>query len=211
MKELKIIYRDDHLVVVIKPGGLLSVPGRGPENSDCVSSRLQAKIPEMITQPAVHRLDMYTSGLMVYAVSKEIHRALSIQFQEQQVDKKYTALLEGCLQEVSGEIRLPFRVDLDNRPIQILDYQHGKMGITLWRKMDEKNGITRVEFTPMTGRTHQLRVHAAHAKGLGIPIIGDSFYGSGRDGDEMMLHAHQLSFTHPIIGEKLYFKNDPDF
>lgn len=211
IKPLRILFRDEHLAVILKPGGLLSVPGRGPENADCVSSRLQSRIPEMIQQPAVHRLDMYTSGLMVYAITKSCHRSLSIMFQEQKVKKKYMALLQGELQENSGEIRLPFRLDVDNRPIQILDYQHGKMGVTKWKKCSTAQGITRVEFTPLTGRTHQLRVHAAHQEGLGAPILGDSFYGSGNDGDEMMLHSHYLCFTHPVTGKILRFFAPPFF
>lgn len=212
MNSLQIVYQDEHMVVVIKPGGLLSVPGRRPEHQDCVSSRLQAIIPEMIAQPAVHRLDMYTSGLMVYAVTKAAHRNLSIQFQQQQVHKKYIALLDGLLQEDSGEISLPFRLDIDNRPIQIYDPIHGKIGITHWKTLQiEANTTTRVEFTPLTGRTHQLRVHAAHQKGLHTPIVGDSFYGTGKDGDKMMLHASELHFTHPATEQPQSYRVAPDF
>lgn len=214
IKPVEIIYQDEYLVVVVKPGGLLSVPGKGPENAHCVSSCLQALIPEMIAQPAIHRLDMYTSGLMVYAVDKATHRAISIQFQDKLVSKKYTALLEGYIDPEhgdEGEIQLPFRVDLDNRPLQILDYEHGKMGITKWKKIEEKDGQTRIEFTPITGRTHQLRVHSAHEKGLETAIIGDSFYGSGENGDEMMLHAHYLKFRHPETDEMMEFYSSPDF
>ena len=210
-KEVKVIYSDESLVVVIKPGGFLSVPGRGPENQDCVSRRLQYLYPQMIAQPAVHRLDMYTSGLMVYAIDKESHRSLSIQFQNQEIQKKYIAILEGEVEGENGEIKLPFRLDTDNRPLQIYDPVHGKIGHTQWRKLEVNNNLTRIEFTPHTGRTHQLRVHAAHSKGLGCPIVGDSFYGSGKDGDEMLLHAAFLAFTHPKTGEKLSFHHEPDF
>lgn len=210
-KKVKIIYGDDALVVIVKPGGLLSVPGRGPENQDCISSRLQAIYPEMIAQPAVHRLDMHTSGLMVYAVDKQTHRSLSIQFQNKAVEKKYIAVLEGEPFGEEGEIRLPFRLDIDNRPLQIYDPIHGKLGITGWRKLEVANRRTRVEFTPYTGRTHQLRVHAAHHKGLGCPIVGDSFYGSGENGDEMLLHASFLAFTHPLTGCRLSFHDTPPF
>lgn len=211
IKPLQILYKDEHLVVVIKPGGLLSVPGRGPENADCVSSRLLEQIPDMISHPAVHRLDMYTSGLMVYAVTKSCHRALSIQFQQGKVHKKYTALVEGHITEESGEIRLPFRLDVDNRPIQILDFEQGKMGITEWKNLGIEGSNTRIEYTPLTGRTHQLRVHSAHELGLGCPIVGDSFYGTGADGDEMCLHSHHLSFLHPVLEENLDFYAVPDF
>lgn len=205
IKPLQILFQDDHLAVVIKPGGLLSVPGRGPENADCVSSRLIAQIPEMISHPAVHRLDMYTSGLMVYAVTKPCHRALSIQFQEGKVHKQYTALVEGHIIEEEGEIRLPFRLDVDNRPIQILDFEQGKMGITKWKNLGIEKEYTRIEYTPITGRTHQLRVHSAHELGLGCPIVGDSFYGIGADGDEMLLHSHHLNFLHPVTEEQMDF------
>lgn len=208
---IEIIYSDEALVVVNKPGGLLSVPGKGPENKDCVSSRLQTHFPDMIEQPAVHRLDMYTSGLMVYAISKEAHRNLSIQFQDKKVHKQYTAVLEGIVEEPSGEIQLHFRLDVDNRPLQIYDPLQGKLGITRWKVLSIDNGQTRIEFTPLTGRTHQLRIHAAHEKGLGCPILGDSFYGSGNDGDEMFLHATELSFSHPLTGEKMFFRSEPPF
>ena len=211
MRPLNIVYKDNHLVVVIKPGGLLSVPGRGPENQDCVSSRLQTIIPQMISHPAVHRLDMYTSGLMVYAITKETQRSLSMAFQEKKIHKKYIALLEGLLTKESGEIHLPFRLDVENRPIQIYDPVQGKMGITLWRTVQREGAFTRVEFTPLTGRTHQLRVHSAHSKGLNCPIIGDSFYGTGTDGDKMMLHASELHFTHPVTKKQLSFTSNPNF
>ncbi|MGL1930671.1 MAG: RluA family pseudouridine synthase [Desulfotalea sp.] len=211
IKPVEIIYKDEFLVVARKPGGLLSVPGKGPENADCVSSRLQELFPKMIAQPAIHRLDMYTSGLMVYAIDKATHRNISIQFQDKLVTKRYTALLEKDIDGEEGEIRLPFRLDIDNRPLQILDYEHGKMGITKWRKINSTKDITRIEFTPITGRTHQLRVHAAHEKGLGAAIIGDSFYGSGANGDEMMLHANFLQFSHPITNEMLEFSSSSDF
>lgn len=208
---IDIIYSDDVLVVVNKPGGLLSVPGKYPENKDCVSSRLQAIFPNMIKQPAVHRLDMYTSGLMVYAINKEAHRNLSIQFQDKKVQKQYTAILEGIVAEAAGEIQLHFRLDIDNRPLQIYDPVQGKLGITQWKVLSRNNGQTRIEFTPLTGRTHQLRIHAAHEKGLGYPILGDSFYGNGIDGEEMFLHATELTFSHPITDETMYFRSEPPF
>lgn len=210
-KDIEIIYADEHIVVVNKPGGLLAVPGRGPENQDCVSSRLQQRFQEMIAQPVVHRLDMYTSGLMVYAVDKESHRQLSQQFSSRLVHKKYIAVIEGSIAESRGEIRLHFRLDPDNRPLQIYDPIHGKLGISHWRKIAETSATTTIEFTPVTGRTHQLRLHAAHPKGLGSPIVGDSLYGSGRDGDQMLLHACFLKFTHPVSGKRLSFESLPPF
>ncbi|MCI5138389.1 MAG: RluA family pseudouridine synthase, partial [Candidatus Electrothrix sp. AR1] len=190
-KELEIIFADQQLVVVNKPGGLLAVPGRGPDKQDSVVSRLKAQFPDAIDQPAVHRLDMATSGLMLLALTTEAHRHLSCQFSQRQVDKIYIALLDGAVTEESGEIELRFRLDPENRPYQVYDPVQGKNGITRWRRLalsgtlfgSEARPNTRIEFTPLTGRTHQLRLHAAHPSGLGCPIIGDSLYGSGKMGD----------------------------
>lgn len=208
---LDILYQDEHIVVVNKPSGLLSVPGRGPEKIDSIAHRVTQVFPEAIAQPAVHRLDMDTSGLMVLAITAEAHRVLSRQFQERETEKKYIALLDGLLDGDSGTIELPFRLDIDNRPIQIYDEVHGKMGITHWRKLGTEGAFTRVSFQPVTGRTHQLRVHAAHAKGLGIPIVGDPFYGHGTGPGQLKLHACELAFTHPASGERMEFSSDPAF
>ncbi|RPH38649.1 MAG: RluA family pseudouridine synthase, partial [Desulfobulbaceae bacterium] len=151
-----IVFQDSALVVVVKPGGLLAVPGRGIEKQDCVVARIRRMLPEMIEQPAVHRLDMHTSGLMVLAVTQQAHRQLSRQFEQRQVDKRYIALLEGIISLQEGEIRLPFRLDPDNRPYQVYDPLQGKMGITRWRHLGTEDGRTRIEFTPLSGRTHQL-------------------------------------------------------
>ncbi len=209
--QIEILYQDDIIVVVNKPGGLLSVPGRGPDKQDCVTARLQSLFPDMIAQPSVHRLDMYTSGLMVVAITKEAQRNLSIQFENRRVKKEYTAVLEGKPAGESGEIRLAFRVDFENRPLQMYDPVHGKMGITVWQQLHHENNLTRVKFTPLTGRTHQLRVHAAHTLGLGCPIVGDSLYGSGKDGDKMLLHASYLEFFHPISGKNVHFLSPAPF
>ncbi len=209
--EIDIIHADTSVIVVNKPGGLLSVPGRGPEKQDCLVRRLQQRYPEMIEQPSVHRLDMYTSGLMVVAITSLAHRHLSRQFEERKVAKEYTALLDGQIEENGGEIHLPFRVDLNNRPHQMYDPVHGKMGSTIWKRLGYENSYTRILFTPLTGRTHQLRLHAAHQLGLGCPIVGDSLYGSGNDGDQMCLHASYLAFTHPDSLELLNFTSQPPF
>lgn len=208
---LEIIHEDPDFVVVNKVSGMLSVPGRGPEKVDSVASRVRQLYPGCIEQPAVHRLDMDTSGLMVVARTKESHRDLSKQFQERRTDKRYVALLEGVVEAAGGTIELPFRLDVDNRPIQIYDEVHGKMGITHWEKLGVENGWTRVLFTPVTGRTHQLRLHAAHPKGLGIPIVGDTFYGNGERAGELKLHAFELSFRHPSRDERLSFESAPAF
>ncbi|WP_457577351.1 RluA family pseudouridine synthase [Desulfomarina sp.] len=210
--EKNILYNDDDIVVVNKPGGLLSVPGRGADRQDCIVTRLQQIFPDMIDQPAVHRLDMHTSGLMVFAMTKTAHRNLSIQFENRSVTKYYQAILEGILSGKEGKITLSFRLDPDNRPKQIHDPLHGKTGVTFWRNLGiEPMERTRVEFIPLTGRTHQLRLHAAHPKGLGIPIVGDYLYGSGNDGDRMLLHATFLEFIHPFKKKTVNFTSSPPF
>lgn len=208
---MQIIHQESEFVVINKPGGLLSVPGRGPENQDCVTSRVKTLFPDCIEQPAVHRLDMETSGLMVVARSREAHRNLSRQFELRQVEKTYIALLEGIISEDSGIITLPFRLDPDNRPHQVYDEVHGKVGISHWRKLGLEEQKTRIEFKPVTGRTHQLRLHASHHLGLNTPIIGDRLYGSGTEGDRMLLHASYLAFSHPINNEPLEFNSEPLF
>ncbi len=202
---MKIVHADAHIVVVDKPGGLLAVPGRGPEKQDCVESRLRRRFVDMPRQPAVHRLDMATSGLMVLARTPDAHRNLSMQFAERNIDKEYVALLDGRLSRSSGRIELKFRLDTGRRPYQIYDPGRGKLGITLWWKIGEEAAGTRVLFKPLTGRTHQLRLHAAHDLGLGCPIQGDALYGRGRQGERMMLHASSLTLVHPYSGIRRTF------
>ncbi len=202
---LQILYQDDSLAVVEKPGGLLAVPGRGPDKQDSVVSRLQQLLPRCIEQPAAHRLDMDTSGLMVLGLTRAAHRHLSIQFAERKVGKQYLALLEGLVAGDSGEITLPFRLDPERRPYQVYDPVHGKVGISRWRKIEVREGRTLVAFTPLTGRTHQLRLHASHPLGLGCPIVGDRLYGTGRLGEPLLLHAAWLQFQHPVTGLAMDF------
>ena len=206
---LDILHLDDAFVVVNKQSGMLSVPGRGPEKADSVTHRVKQMFPSCIEQPAVHRLDMDTSGLMVVARTDQSMRELSRQFRERETEKRYVALLDGILEDSSGTIELPFRLDVDNRPFQIYDEVHGKMGTTHWEKIGIENDKTRISFIPITGRTHQLRLHAAHEKGLNIPIVGDPFYGNGTGPGQMKLHACELAFTHPVTGERLEFKLEP--
>jgi len=208
---LEILHTDPSFVVVNKVSGMLSVPGRGPEKIDSVSHRVKQMFPGCIEQPSVHRLDMDTSGLIVVARTAEAHRHLSRQFHERQTRKRYIALLDGILEKNSGTIELPFRLDVENRPIQIYDEVHGKMGITHWKKIGLEDGLTRIDFVPITGRTHQLRLHAFHEKGLGIPIVGDPFYGTGTGPGQLKLHACELTFAHPETGEELTFHSEPDF
>jgi len=210
-RELDIVFEDPDFVVVDKPSGLLSVPGRGPDKRDCVAARVSARYPRSLEQPAVHRLDMDTSGLLVVARSRASHRHLSRQFQSRRTTKRYIALLDGRLDRERGTLRLPFRLDIDNRPYQIYDVVHGKLGITHWERLAIEGDQTRVAFTPVTGRTHQLRVHAAHPRGLGIAIAGDPLYGSGPGLGRLMLHACDLGFEHPTTGEALAFHRPPPF
>ncbi len=211
MTNLEIIHQDAALVVVNKPSGLLSVPGRGPDMQDCVVNRLKSLFPHCIDQPSVHRLDMDTSGLLVLALTKEAQRNLAIQFQDRKVTKIYVALVEGIIDEGSGDIELAFRLDPENRPHQVYDPVQGKVGSTRWRKLGIEDGCTRIEFIPATGRTHQLRLHAAHELGLGFPIVGDRLYGSGTAPGQLKLHAAFLSFDHPETGKRLSFEMPPGF
>ncbi len=208
---LHIVHEDPEFVVVNKVSGMLSVPGRGPGKIDSVATRVRQMFPGCIDQPSVHRLDMDTSGLLVLARTTQAHRLLSKQFQDRQTRKRYIALLDGILDGERGTIELPFRLDIDNRPIQIYDEVHGKMGTTHWEKIAIEGHHTRVAFIPVTGRTHQLRLHAAHHKGLGLPIVGDPFYGSGTGPGQLKLHASELTFLRPGTDQELTFHSDPTF
>lgn len=224
--KLEIIYSDKSIAVVNKPAGMLSVPGRGTDKTECAVSEIRKIFPDCIEQPVVHRLDMDTSGLMVFGLTAEAHRNLSIQFQDASVKKKYIAVLERSLEQRLGEggrIELKYRLDTGNRPKQVFDPLHGKAGITLWKLTGPDR--RRVEFQPLTGRTHQLRLHAAHpveiidgknAGGIGCPIAGDRLYGSSSDyehetGTRMLLHASEIEFKHPETGRTESFKRNPLF
>lgn len=208
---LNIIYQDENIVVVNKPGGMLTIPGKGPEKQDCVTSRLKKIFPNSIEQPSVHRLDMATSGLLVLALDQKSHSNLSIQFQNREIGKEYIAVVEGVLEEKKGKIELPFRLDVDNRPLQIYDPVQGKMGTTFWQNLGVSENTTRIKFTPVTGRTHQLRVHSSFRLGLNAPIVGDPLYGSGKEGDQLKLCAVYLSFKHPVTNKKMEFRIEPTF
>lgn len=199
--ELEILYEDETLLLVNKPAGLLSVPGK--EESDSVYLRIKRLRPEATGPMIVHRLDMSTSGLLLLAKNEETYKILQSQFLTRSVSKRYEALLEGEIQGESGIINLPLRVDLDDRPRQMVCYEHGKAARTEWTVVARTNGQTRVHFFPITGRTHQLRVHAAHPLGLNTPIVGDELYGHA--GARLCLHAAELAFTHPQSGEQLRF------
>ena len=208
---MQLLYYDAAMIVVDKPGGLLSVPGRGPDKQDCVVNRIRNMFPGCPSHPAVHRLDMYTSGIMVLARTREAQRNLAIQFEKKIPQKRYTAVLDGIVRARQGSITLQFRVDINNRPYQIFDPLNGKEGTTQWRTIAFENGRTRVEFRPLSGRTHQLRLHAAHEFGLGTPIVGDSLYGNGREGEQMMLHATSLTLNHPVASHSQTFFSPAPF
>ena len=212
---LEILYRDKDIVVINKPSGLLSVPGKGEEKQDCAEARVRNLFPDAPKQCAVHRLDMETSGILILALNAESHRILNEEFAAGLVRKKYIALLDGILYgKPEGRTELPFRLDTENRPHQIYDAVNGKIGITEWKKIGVEKRLTRIEFSPLTGRTHQLRLAAscpAELGGLGIPIKGDSLYGLCKEGERLMLHAAEIDFFHPISGEKIHLTCRPDF
>ena len=205
-KEIDTIYEDDHILVINKPFGLLSVPGK--EISESVSTRMIEKYGENAPM-LVHRLDMDTSGLLLLAKSTEVHKKLQAQFLKRTVKKRYVALLEGECTHTKGIIDLPLRVDLENRPNQMVCYAHGKRAVTRFEVAEVKNGRTRINFFPLTGRTHQLRVHAAHPLGLNCPIVGDILYGA--DDDRMYLHAEFLEFQHPETRKIVSFEAKAEF
>ncbi len=195
--QLTTIYEDEYLMVVNKPAGMLSVPGKTGQAS--VASIMAERYPDATGPLVVHRLDMDTSGLLLIAKTKEIHAALQEQFEKQQVKKRYIALLSGKPKVApTGFIRLPLFPDFDNRPLQTVDYTYGKPAVTRYELLDEAPQ-TRAAFYPETGRTHQLRVHAAHQEGLDCPIIGDPLY--GQPSDRLYLHAERLEFRHPVTGK----------
>lgn len=207
-KQLQIIYEDDFLIVVNKPAELLSVPGI--EIQDSVYTRLQEML-NPIEPLILHRLDMSTSGLLVVAKTKEAHKNIQQQFLKHKVQKRYTALLDGIVETEEGIIDLPLRGDFDDRPRQLVCFEHGKKSLTEYKVIDrdfDKNQ-TRIYFWPKTGRTHQLRMHSAHNLGLNAPIIGDDLY--GKSGDRLHLHAAYLEFTHPISKERLKFEVKEEF
>lgn len=195
---IAIHHADAHLLVVEKPAGLLSVPGRLPENRDCLVTRLQATYPDALT---VHRLDQVTSGLMLFARGKAMQSALATLFEQRKVEKRYQAWVEGMVDGESGEIDLPLICDWPNRPRQKVDFAVGKPALTRWRVLerDGERMRTRLELEPVTGRSHQLRLHLAS---IGHPIIGDVLYGAAVAA-RVCLHASRLAFQHPVQGARV--------
>ena len=197
--EARVIFEDAHLIALAKPAGLLSVPGRGHHMRDSALARLQQAHSDA---RVVHRLDLDTSGVLLAAKDLATYIALQRQFSERAIAKHYVALLDGDVRGDAGSVELALRVDLDDRPRQIVDPVHGKPALTSWRVLARGGGTTRVVLVPHTGRTHQLRVHAAC--GIGAPIVGDRLYGrGGRGGDRLHLHAERLAFVHPHTGERI--------
>ena len=210
--KLEIIYQDNYLIAVNKPSGLLSVPGRGEDKQDCVVARLQQDMPEV---RVVHRLDCHTSGVMLLAIGPDIQRQLSRLFHDREVEKSYVALVQGAVEQTSGMIDIPLRGDPDNRPKQVVDYFRGKHAQTQWRLLRyEKAGATtplsRLLLRPVTGRTHQLRVHCM---ALGHPIVGDRLYNdlNSSRAERMMLHAEQLEFIHPATNKRICLTSNCEF
>lgn len=199
----QILFEDDWLVVVDKPSGLLSVPGRGAARRECLQLHLQqrAELQDASWPRLVHRLDQPTSGLLIAAKDKPTYVAMQRQFSERTIDKRYEALLQGSVQGDEGTIDLALRADYDDRPRQIHDPIDGKRAQTDWRVIARGETTTRVTFAPRTGRCHQLRLHAAHPLGLDAPIVGDGLYGFG--GERLHLHAKSLRFRHPVTAETI--------
>ena len=205
--DLKVIYDDDDIIVVNKPAELLSVPGISIQDS--VYTRMQALFPNATGPLIVHRLDMATSGLLVLAKNKGAHKNLQKQFLKKIVQKRYVALLEKKLSDKNGIINLPLRVDLEDRPRQLICFEHGKKAETHWELIENTNTNSKVYLYPITGRTHQLRVHASHPLGLNAPIVGDDLY--GKKDWRLHLHAESLSFQHPITNKWLEFNVKEEF
>lgn len=199
---LVIVHQDHELLLVDKPSGLLSVPGKGEHLADCLLSRIQAVFPDALL---VHRLDRDTSGIMVFAMTPHAQRHLGLQFEKRQVKKTYVARVWGKVAEREGTVDLPLIVDWPNRPKQHVDFENGKPAITDWKVLKYEDTATRVRLFPQTGRSHQLRVHMLE---LGHAILGDPFYAEGpaRDAPRLMLHAESLRLRHPDGGKGLTFK-----
>lgn len=238
-EELEIVFEDEWLLVVNKPAGMLSVPGKA-EDRDSVYHRLKKKYPEATGPMIVHRLDMATSGLLLVAKTKEVHQDLQAQFANRSIKKRYVAVLDGIVLPErtgnTGRIELPLCLNPLDRPRQMVSSEHGKEAITEYqiiseseritsasentfnesnrideseRSINESRKYTRIIFYPLTGRTHQLRVHAAHPEGLGCPILGDELY--GKKADRLYLHAEYIEFRHPIYGDILCIQKEADF
>jgi tRNA pseudouridine32 synthase/23S rRNA pseudouridine746 synthase len=220
-KELDIVYKDEHIVVVNKPNEFLSVPGKNIEDS--VYLRIKQQFPQATGSLIVHRLDMSTSGLMVLALSKKVQKDIQQQFVKRSIKKRYAAILEGNIEKEKfdkhGEINLPLRGDLEDRPRQLVCLEQGKPSKTQWEVISVIDGKTKLYLYPETGRTHQLRVHCAHPQGLNMPILGDDLYGNMFHGNNighqnkqrLHLHAQMLTLVHPVSKKVMTFQVDEEF
>ena len=204
---LGILNRDHQIIVINKPSGLLSVPGKGAHLADCLITRVQAAFPEALL---VHRLDRDTSGVMVFALTHAAQRHLGLQFEKRGVRKSYVAVVAGEFAQRKGTVDLPLIVDWPNRPLQMVDHENGRQAVTDWWVLSSANGTTRLRLMPKTGRSHQLRVHM---KEIGHPILGDTFYGDvgAHPADRLMLHAEELRFRHPDGGRGVSFRSKCPF
>ena len=212
---LRCLHADDALLVLAKPAGLLSVPGRGADKQDCASARAQQQWPGALV---VHRLDMATSGLLLMARTPDVQRALGHAFAQREVEKHYQAIVQGCMSAPEsqggwGDIELPIAADWERRPLRVIDHERGKASHTRWRvlAMDEAAQTTRLELSPITGRTHQLRLHLA---AIGHAILGDALYADTTTqarAPRLLLHATRLAFTHPTNGAWVQYALPPDF
>jgi len=202
---LKIIHSDIDLLVLDKPSGLLSVPGKGPDLADCLETRVQSVFPGALI---VHRLDRDTSGVFVMAMNAGAQRHLGLQFERRHLVKTYQAIVTGRVEPDEGEINLPLIADWPNRPLQKVCHDTGKPALTRWRVISRTEASTRLELSPHTGRSHQLRVHL---KEFGHPILGDPLYGDPAKATRLLLHAHRLIIRHPAGGKKTEFCADLPF
>jgi tRNA pseudouridine32 synthase/23S rRNA pseudouridine746 synthase len=208
MSSIPVLFIDDDIIVVDKPAELLSVPGRGPDKQDSVTTRLAEEFSEV---HIVHRLDMSTSGLMIFARNKAALKHLHKQFQNRVPKKVYQAVVAGQLTPSSGAINLPMRCDWPNRPMQMVCYEHGKKSLTRWQVIDQNTQQSRVLLFPVTGRSHQLRVHCY---AMGHPILGDNLYHTEESlaaSHRLLLHAQKLELFHPTTEQWLSFSSNPDF
>lgn len=205
---LQIVYQDDDLILLDKPSGLLSVPGKALEHKDCLELRVKRVYPDA---RIVHRLDMATSGLILMALNKHSQRALSMQFERRQTSKTYLARVFGKPATEQGTVDLPLICDWPNRPKQMVDHQRGKAALTHWRLLEYKDNASLMELKPVTGRSHQLRVHMLS---IGHPILGDRLYAHPAAlaaASRLQLHAAELGFTHPSSGQALHFHSPAEF
>lgn len=206
--KLPVIHADDHILVVDKPSGLLTVPGNRPERADCLEARARAEFP---TARIIHRLDMDTSGVIVLALTTHAQAHIGKQFEKRMTTKAYIARVQGEMAETTGRVDQPIVTDWPNRPRQMICHERGRSAVTDWEVLEIADGVTRVRLTPLTGRSHQLRVHMLH---LGHPILGDNLYAPPdalAASDRLCLHAQQLGFRHPDGGAPVSFESPLPF